>query len=267
MKKILKIVIVLSSIIFFVGFFQLPEENQTSQHPKTPAGNSSQNIGGGTGSNADIKFNHDVKKVKGGRSGYVKICLVLDGSGSMRPYREEMVDACKKFLDLQKALPGTVALDVWTFPALKDGRKEKKLVAKKIIKDARLDKNFKNDFSAYICSGGTPCYDAMIVAIKDLQKHIKVSGILPETVIFVFFTDGLDNQSNSTINDVAKQIAKQIDNWNFLFLGAGQRAAEEGVKMGLPPENCFNVTMRSSEEIRLIWEAVDKFSRRSRGIK
>ncbi len=253
MKKINVIISTVICGILLSGFFELPVENTPTNNTQicTPV-----KVKAKGKSNANVNISHDVKKIKNGKRGYAHICLVLDASGSMSPYRDNMVESCKKFLKSQLDIKGEETLDIWTFSTLN------------INKIVNFEKLASKDYlKTYICDGGTPCFDAMLKAMEDLNNRIKTELIKPETVIFVFITDGRDNASKATLEDVSKELSTHLDHWNFLFLGAGQYAAQVGIDIGLPTQNCFDITLSSPSKIALMWKAIDKFSKRSRGVK
>ncbi len=233
----------------------------------------SQNGGSGGGSDSGggdgrVKIEHEVKKMKG-RKGYAHICLVLDASGSMSPFRDETVAACKRFFKSQLKIAGEITLEIWTF----GGNKIEKMVNFQRLRNGDY-------FRKYHCSGGTPCFDAVLKAVGSLDKKIaKLAGDEaehlrlgtprdnPETVIFVVFTDGMDNESRARIGDVKRAISARSEQWNLLFIGTERFSRNVGLLMGFPDKNSFHIIMDNPADIKRIWNAIDEFSRRSRGVK
>ena len=224
--------------------------------------------GDGGGGDGRVKIEHEVKQMKG-RKGYAHICLVLDASGSMSPFRDETVAACKRFFKSQLKIPGEVTLDIWTF----GGNKIEKIVNFRRLRN-------KDYFRKYQCGGGTPCFDAVLKAVDSLGKKIaKLAGDEtehlrlrtprenPETVIFVVFTDGMDNESRARIDDVRREISVRSEQWNLLFIGTERYSRDIGLRMGFPDKNSFHIIMDNPADIKRIWDAIDDFSRRSRGVK
>ena len=172
MKKIYKIVSLSLASVLWMGFFQLPED----EFPQVGSAVSSGAQKSGTASNANIEVAHEVKKLKGGDPNYAHICIVLDASGSMAPYQEDMISACHNFLRTQRDIAGEETLDIWTFSSSQG--------IQKIVNFKRLER--RHYLKDYMCAGGTPCYDAMLTAMKDLSKRINAKSIKPGVVIFVF---------------------------------------------------------------------------------
>lgn len=224
------------------------------------------NVGGATSlgeAGDEIILKNIVRKMKG-KMGYTHLCIVLDASGSMQPFRDATVEACNKFLKLQKAIGGDITLDIWVFSAKNDN-----LNINKIVNFVRLsDRDYLKD---YDCFGTTPCYDAIGMAIEDLDNKIKMLSKKksnPETVIFVVFTDGVDNSSSAyNIKNLSSEIRARVEQWNFVYFAIGYHTAAIGLQLGLPAENCFDAGMRGAADIDRIWFAVDLFSRRCRGVK
>lgn len=241
-----------------------------------PDGNSESGSGGGSGGfdgnggggDGRVKIEHEVRKMKG-RKGYAHICLVLDASGSMSPFRDETVAACERFFKSQLKIAGEITLDIWTF----GGNRIEKMV------DFQRLRN-KDYFKEYYCSGGTPCFDAVLKAADSLGAKIaKLAGNEaehlrlgtprdnPETVIFVVFTDGMDNESRARIGEVKNTISARSEQWNLLFIGTERYSRGVGLLMGFPDKNSFHIIMDNPADIKRIWDAIDDFSRRSRGVK
>ena len=85
--------------------------------------------------------------------------------------------------------------------------------------------------------GGTALYDAIIKSIEMVQtKEYKYTNIIIMTM-----TDGLDNDSRSTANEVKatiESVSKDSYNiWNFILLAANQDAIELGSRLGIKKEN------------------------------
>lgn len=243
-------------------------DQPTSVSTSSSAGKKNDNyLGNGNGSTTGKVKNftegtvisHDVKRMKG-KKGYTHIVLVLDASGSMSPYKNVMVEACSKFLKTQSTIPGSITIDVWVFSS-----RARSPYIEKIINFEKLTK--KNYLEEYECSGLTPLFDASFTSIKDLEKRIKKlskSRKNPETVIFVIVSDGADNLSVHSPKDVSDKIFDHIEEWNFLMLGIGSTIANIGPAMGLPSSNCFNVLLNEPSQVKVVWDAINEFSKRSR---
>ena len=202
---------------------------------------------------------HDVKRMSG-KKDYAHIVLVIDASGSMSPFRAEMIQACKYFFKTQRDIKGNVTLDVWTFSSQARSPYIEKIVDFKPLTGT----DYLND---YFCSGLTPLYDAVYNAIDDVNKKIinlKKTKRNPEIVIFVIVSDGLDNLSTRNICEVSNAITSHLEEWNFLMLGIGEKIGNIGTVMGISAQNCFNVVVNDPTQISLLWQAITEFSKRSR---
>ena len=147
----------------------------------------------------------------------VQIICIMDGSGSMYPIIAECVGAFNKFVDSQKKLKGDAELTLVAFD------EDKKIVYDKVnIQEVgTLD-----EFDVFL-GGSTALYDAIGLALKNADDDKKT--------ICLIQTDGHENASQeykaNTIKDLIKE--KEALGWEFIFIGAGIDAFEEGKMFGL----------------------------------
>lgn len=154
---------------------------------------------------------------------YTALLLVVDRSGSMESIKTDMEGGLTALLTEQKAMPGLLTVDLYTF-------------------DTKIDHvhalSNPDDVKVIIePRGGTALYDAIGRAVIEFGGTLAAmpEHARPDTVQVIVVTDGYENSSmefraSSIRNLVTMQ--KQDYNWDFVFLGANQDAVLSGVELG-----------------------------------
>lgn len=156
------------------------------------------------------------------------ITMVLDRSGSMGPVQLQTIESFNKFLRDQQALPGEASLSLIQF----DDLYEPNYVAAPLKSAAFLTTQ------TYQPRGLTALLDALGKTLTDtgnrlaaLQEHAR-----PQRVLFVIYTDGLENASVEYTREKVFQMIKhqrEVYKWEFLYLGANQDAIATAAGMGI----------------------------------
>lgn len=163
------------------------------------------------------------------------IFILLDGSTSMGSIRGETVDGLNAFVEKQpKSGPNSKTLisvsvfkSNWSKLELDDIRTNVDVSEWKPIS--------KNEYNP---NGWTPLFDAITTTVPAVNKFVQTSPN-PPAVLFVIVTDGENNRSSSTKQQVAALIKEMETDqkWTFVFLGANQDAFSEGSGMGISAGN------------------------------
>lgn len=166
------------------------------------------------------------------------IVSILDRSGSMHTIAEEAVGSYNRFLGEQQALPDYAELTQVQFDD------EYELNFSRVpIKDCKplvLGETYEP-------RGMTALFDAVGKTINTVGAEL---AALPEEerparVLFVIQTDGHENNSKEfSGTKVREMVAHQQEkyNWDFIFLGAGINAQEQGAAIGLHAFKCASFT-------------------------
>lgn len=148
----------------------------------------------------------------------VQIACVIDRSGSMHRLASDVIGGFNSFLADQKALEGEADLAVYLF----DSQVTRTYIGP--LADA-------DELSAdtYTCAGGTALYDAIGLALHELEMKA------PERAILCVQTDGQENASRECkLHEVRKAIERaQERGWQVLFMGEGLEAAKQGGDLGV----------------------------------
>jgi len=165
----------------------------------------------------------------------VHVYFVLDRSGSMASIQSDVIGGFNSFVEQQRAQPGRCVMTVIQF----DGHDPHE-----VLEDARpIDQVPALDKSRFVPRGNTPLYDAMGHAIADAAirtEKLGAAGEPCEQIVFVTFTDGLENASReydrSKIFDLIRKRAEA--GWSFIYLGANQDAYAESSRLGYAAAAC-----------------------------
>ena len=184
------------------------------------------------------------------------INFILDRSGSMSSFGPEVVSMFNNFLEEQKSGPDYAELSLIQF----DDKYEENYI-KKPIKDCQP----LIYGESYFPRGWTALYDAIGRTIKKVVAEIDrlQDEDRPIRVLFVILTDGFENCStefrdNKTIMGMI-DYQKEEYNWDFIFMGAGIDAIEQGKKFGLGSNKCASFH-KSPTGIRSIGQTVSSYS-------
>lgn len=180
---------------------------------------------------------------------YTDITILLDRSGSMDHLAADLRGGINSLLDDQAKLPGKALVSISQF----DNVVESICEAAPAADAPRLDK------ANYFPRGGTALLDALAATISKAGARFSAmpEHERPGKVVFVVFTDGLENASReATKAAVAAMIKTQTDQyaWNFTFLGANFDAIAGGASIGISAANSANyantgASIRSASEM------------------
>ncbi len=162
-------------------------------------------------------------------SPHLHMYFVLDRSGSMDSIASDVVGGFNGFLASQRAEGADAVMTLVQF----DSQDPHEVLA-----DA-LPLSDVSDLTAdsFAPRGGTPLYDAIghTVADATIRAERRRNSDLPaEEILFVTFTDGLENQSVEYTREKIFELIKkrEADGWSFAYLGANQDSYEEGGRIG-----------------------------------
>lgn len=164
------------------------------------------------------------------------IICVLDRSGSMSSIMSDSIGGFNTFLKQQRELPDDATLTV----ALFDDEYE-------LLYDNVAIKEVKDITSTeWYPRGMTALYDAVCKTINSEKANIAKmkKKDRPNKVLVCVVTDGYENRSRENTLDDTKKLIKACEknDWNFIYLAAGQDAFEVGTGFGISGGNTFSYT-------------------------
>lgn len=170
------------------------------------------------------------KLAKGTQSHLVLLC---DESGSMIPNVESVVNGVNEFKHEFSDKDVRITLAMFDHHPGEDRTRIK-------WNDKKVNSCKDLTASDYKPRGLTPLYDAIIDVIDSLDNKLSND----ETALVIILTDGLENRSEHSEEDVKKLIKKrEKQGWKFLYLGANQEATKVAAGIGLSGKGqSFNFT-------------------------
>ena len=175
------------------------------------------------------------------KNGFLSIRVVLDRSGSMQSCKVVTIEALNTYLkELKKEKIWNASLTLSTFDSISIDIP----ISRRPIKRLR-----KFSLDLLQPRGGTPLFDAIGLAIHDLEQ-IKEST--DENKVLVIVTDGYENASReyTSENISSKIIEKEEAGWLIIYLGADHDAFKQSNSLNFDRER----SMRYSKE-----DSVDAF--------
>ena len=184
------------------------------------------------------------------------ITFLLDSSGSMFNLISSVQSGLNEFLEQQKALDETDLFTLVTFHGtpikatpLKYVEPFSRYMRSSITghyHPADSKENVNSLGARYTPQGMTPLYDAICTSIDELGTRLSETpdGDRPNKVLFVIMTDGKENASKHTLQDVQKRIKHQTEvySWEFIFLGNSAQLVEEAQAWGIAKRNTLAYT-------------------------
>ena len=164
------------------------------------------------------------------KQGLTHIVAVIDRSGSMADKVDQVIEGTNRFFADQQALPGHAIVTVVLFDhEYNHFCREHDLTSGAVV----LDK------TTFMPRGTTALFDALGRGITTEDEIL--TGLAPddrpERVVVVIVTDGGENASTEyeeqQIHAMIDQ-RREVEEWQFLFLGADQAAMKNAAGIGIP---------------------------------
>ena len=162
------------------------------------------------------------------QKGLTELVFILDKSGSMAGLESDTIGGFNSMLKKQKEEDGQCRVTTVLF----DNRYT-------LLHD-RIDIRAVSPITEkeYFVGGSTALLDAIgrtIGKIADVQRST-AEDFRAEKVIFIIITDGAENSSREYSADAVKKLIsreKEMNGWEFLFLGANIDAVETAGRFGI----------------------------------
>lgn len=171
------------------------------------------------------------KGVKAGNNG-THLVLILDESGSMMDFQAATISGFNEFIETQrkedpKTIITTVKFEGGNIRILHDA-----------VKINKIKPITHEDFCP---CGGTNLFDAIGTSIAKMDRSLSdLKKKKRPNVLFVIFTDGLENMSKEYTSEHIKQmvsIREERCDWAFTFVGANIDAFAVGASFGMRAAN------------------------------
>lgn len=154
--------------------------------------------------------------------------FLLDETGSMANCKQATIVGFNDFLTEQRAQQGLCLMTLTKFDTAG-------IRTPFVDIDVKMAPDLN---SRTFCPGaGTNLRDALINRIHAVQERVAAWDQRPN-VLFIAMTDGDDNASRASADQVASLVRRMSDGWTFVYLGADQNALAIGQQLGFAPSNC-----------------------------
>lgn len=164
------------------------------------------------------------------------IALVLDASLSMTPFARELIKVADNQIAYlarrSKELDQETRITVYTF-GTKDGWSQSPDIRCLIYDKDVL--RVPSIAGLYQPNGATPLIDATLLSLNDLEMTPEKYG--QHSFLVYVLTDGEENVSNSTSNELSRKIQSLPDHWTLAAFVPNQVGVHEAKRFGFPKEN------------------------------
>jgi len=156
------------------------------------------------------------------------ICCITDRSGSMHSIADDVIGGFNKLVEEQCAQPGGCTLTYCQFDT------EYEIV----YADVAIDKVPPLTSETFVPRGGTALLDAVGRTIVTTGERLAAmdEAERPAKVLCIIITDGQENSSHEyKLDRIREMILHQTEKykWEFIYLGADDKAFDEARGMGL----------------------------------
>lgn len=152
------------------------------------------------------------------------IVFLLDRSGSMSGIEEDTIGGYNNYIKRQRKNKRHTRVTTILF----DDQYEVLLDGEDIQKVKEITP------SEYYVKGCTALFDAIGKTINHIKNKVK------NKVLFVITTDGLENASKEYNKEQIRNLIKEHNNWEFIYIGANIDSYKEGTSIGIEASNISN---------------------------
>lgn len=190
-------------------------------------------------------------------------CIVLlDESGSMARFRHDTIGGVNTLIEKQAKDKDGTKISIVKFEDNK---------VTNIFSKVKASKKFKISEKDYCPSGMTNLLDAIGITINKVNEDL--SGIAEDkrpSIIFQIMTDGHENSSKEYTNEMVKNLVKDCEkqDWIFMFVGANIDAFTVGGNLGFNANAISNYkTTKTSSTFDVVSSSLTRMkSMRSMGM-
>ena len=173
----------------------------------------------------------------------VLVTLLLDESGSMGAIRDETLSALNEYFGMLRESTSDILASLVKFDSDEAG----KMRLEKLFDCSPVPRIPHLGHAHYAPRGMTPLIDAACRTIRAVGDAVREKKV--DRIVFCIQTDGEENSSTENTWVGLKTLIgeKQADGWEFVFMGCGIDAYEQGRQMGLSAERIVAYDRTASE--------------------
>ena len=183
----------------------------------------------------DEEMKEEIKK-----NDVTEIVFILDRSGSMSRYEEDVIGGFNSTIEKQRQETGTALVSVVLFDDVAD-----------VVYDrVKIDEVRPMTNKDYYARGTTALLDAIggaIHHIGNVHKYARKEDV-PGKTVFIIITDGMENASRMYGSHRVKEMIKRQTErygWEFIFVASNIDAVETAERYGIRRERAVNYEQSS----------------------
>ena len=176
-----------------------------------------------------------MKKTENNKTNNItELVFILDRSGSMAGLESDTIGGFNSVLEKQKKLNGEAYVTTVLFD-------HELLTLHDRIAIGAVPAMTEKDYEVRGCTALIDAIGTTVKHIESVHRYLRQEDV-PDNVMFVIITDGLENASKEfSAKQVKKLIAQKKElGWEFLFIGANIDAVETADSFGIDADRAVN---------------------------
>lgn len=178
-----------------------------------------------------------------------ELVLILDRSGSMSGLEKGTINGFNEMIHTLQKRKSKCYVTTFLFDDRIEFLHDRELLSE--MKDITEEQ--------YYVRGCTALNDALgtaIAHVEGIHKYIRAEDV-PEHVIFVLVTDGMENSSRKYTTTANRKAIAEHSNWRFLYLGADIDAVSSAPELGFALDN-IGMYLYTNDGIFEMYKAIAK---------
>jgi hypothetical protein len=176
----------------------------------------------------------------------LELGLCLDKSSSMHPHQAQVIGGYNALVDEQRTLPGQVRTTLVEFGNVGELVYDNIPIGNLPVLNTEL----------YAPAGSTALLDGLGLVMAQIGQRFDTAGQPNKSrVLIAILSDGLENASvKHHLAEIAGEInfRRLEDDWQFVFLAAGEVAAAYALKLTIPKTHIINFLAEDIEQKLLL---------------
>ena len=187
-----------------------------------------------------------------------EIVFILDRSGSMSGLEKDTIGGFNAMIEKQKKQDGKAYVSTVLFD-------HESVVLHDRLSLEQIKPMTEDDYTVRGCTALLDAIGGAVKHIGNIHRYARPEDV-PEHMMFVITTDGLENASRKyNSRDIKRLIeSKKEEGWEFLFIGANIDAIETANDYGISADRAVNYNA-DSQGTGVVFEAVSETVAKFRG--
>ncbi len=168
------------------------------------------------------------------KNNITELVFILDRSGSMHGLEQDTIGGFNSLIEKQKEQEGKCYVSTVLFDNVSE-------VIHDRVKLADVKPMTEKDYQVRGCTALMDAIGDAVHHVENIHKYARPEDV-PEHVMFVITTDGMENASRRYSSDAVKERIEQKKKigWEFLFLAANIDAVQTAARFGIGADRAVN---------------------------